>query len=1436
MGKYDDLFQPIDVGPRTGKYADLFDEPTVTAIQQPTEAQLDELQQRRYPHLSLSDLVNLGLQDAGLRPPRTPEVQTPMATEGVDTGGTEDIPPMSAEDIAAQADLPGMRAPTQEEEFDIKRRELARIIEENLFTPSGKPMEPVIPSEVADFLGNIPLDPQQAITGKLGAESGIQQELAQQIREFSRPDVALSTPAFALPGMAQAFATQQILQMPETIGHLKGVLAQQGARPLVPTAGGYLPKHVALRDVLPDLRAMGTPEFGRESVKSLALPLLSVLGVRHAPGLRSAVIPRTNTMFDRVSGASPVLPPGGRPMPELPPTPQIPGTIAGDVSRALDPNQRRFTMVPEQPPEMAPAPTVEESLARTEQPPAAPVLSQADKTRQILDNRKRILNRIEQMRPLVEQARKLIPGGERELEAEWADLNSQLNNRATNPIVHAPPEVRRTGVPSETARFQPETEPLAPVTPPQEAPVAAPGAPPERVSEPGGVPVAETPQTPLIPPEDAKYAGVQPGVVDYLATKAAEARTRLQGKTMGRAGIPLDPSILSDLAIIGAYHITRVGRDFARWVQAMVKEIGERDPAFWRTLYNKSITQLKEEGQKTEFLKQQAKEARGRLDLSKPENFAIVDQAIPIGKFARDESFILTDSNGQVHKGLIDRKLNFDPKLFDISPPQKEQYRRPANLLGTGIDPKTIKGEKFGVRTFIMYLAAHVQAGIRDAAGKLVNICKFATKDCSGGCLGKGGMGTFDSTKIARANKTKFFYYDRPVFNTQLHNQITKEKARAQADGKQFAIRLNGTSDVLWEKETISGKNLMELHPDVQFYDYTKYPATSRQNLPDNYHMTYSYTGLPGSDAFSRTWADRGVNTAVVFGNGMPAEFLGRPVIDGDVTDLRFQDPQGVIVGLHAKGPLLKLIGQSEFIYDTPPEDVAIPYIDPRTKARIMKNDLLGEDAIDSIKDAAPKAGDLKYKRGNPFLGENVPTESLAPVTPETGKSVTLRGFHATDKPIEGDLNPDTWFTNKSEAADFYYSGEETGGRKFEADVTFQNPLVVSEEQFRSRYGEKGGNGPPYWMQKAWEEGHDGVILTDIIDGDKRSTVFAPIIQKGTHPSTFEGRIQTPKPATPKGFLERKADAARANRAEKIRQGRQLTGLDPSDLTDLAWILADHINRNGTDRFAFDDAAMREAGPKVAPYLDQLYDQAKQFVEVAKQAVPVAPASVPPPNTRATSSQPHVSEVANRYVEERAIRGEIGPIDKVRGIPTDELRAIGLRMPPEQIAQAVSDMMHGGDADLIQSAAVLAKEAQLSHAAGEASRAAKANPGDAALKLAETEAFQDITDFHQGPIAIMKHKWHAQGELFQGQNPIDVSTLNGQREQWLKDTGKPMPAKYEPKMQKAADKLARALDAEEKSGANGADLIEKVTSRERLPSADELTRSLAERLKQIPCV
>lgn len=59
-----------------------------------------------------------------------------------------------------------------------------------------------------------------------------------------------------------------------------------------------------------------------------------------------------------------------------------------------------------------------------------------------------------------------------------------------------------------------------------------------------------------------------------------------------------------------------------------------------------------------------------------------------------------------------------------------------------------------------------------------------------------------------------------------------------------------------------------------------------------------------------------GANVAVVFGtpkgHALPETWHGYRVVDGDVSDLRFLDPPGTVVGLRAKGSAKK--NQSTFV------------------------------------------------------------------------------------------------------------------------------------------------------------------------------------------------------------------------------------------------------------------------------------------------------------------------------------------------------------------------------------------------------------------------------------------------------------------------------------------------------------------------------------------
>ena len=76
--------------------------------------------------------------------------------------------------------------------------------------------------------------------------------------------------------------------------------------------------------------------------------------------------------------------------------------------------------------------------------------------------------------------------------------------------------------------------------------------------------------------------------------------------------------------------------------------------------------------------------------------------------------------------------------------------------------------------------------------------------------------------------------------------------------------------------------------------------------------MTFSDSGTNYQDqveAMTKYYS----NVAVVFKDKLPKKWMSRKVIDGDLHDLRFKDPRGVIVGLVAKG-LGKKVETNSFI------------------------------------------------------------------------------------------------------------------------------------------------------------------------------------------------------------------------------------------------------------------------------------------------------------------------------------------------------------------------------------------------------------------------------------------------------------------------------------------------------------------------------------------
>ena len=216
----------------------------------------------------------------------------------------------------------------------------------------------------------------------------------------------------------------------------------------------------------------------------------------------------------------------------------------------------------------------------------------------------------------------------------------------------------------------------------------------------------------------------------------------------------------------------------------------------------------------------------------------------------------------------------------------------PKNLLGKS-NAKTTKGEKLGWISFIMYMSPYTQND------KGVNVCPMASAGCIVACLFTAGRGKFSNVEKARINKSNYFIKDRKAFLSQIKVELAKLQKKA-LNGVNIAVRLNGTSDISWEKFI----NMSD-YPNLVFYDYTKNHLRFNRVLPANYNLLFSRSETNEIEAFKLL--DKGVNVAVVFATKeLPKTYKGYPVVDGDETDLRFLDDKGVIVGLYAKGDAKK--------------------------------------------------------------------------------------------------------------------------------------------------------------------------------------------------------------------------------------------------------------------------------------------------------------------------------------------------------------------------------------------------------------------------------------------------------------------------------------------------------------------------------------------------
>tara|TARA_R110000765_G_scaffold399981_1_gene494831 strand:+ start:562 stop:1269 length:708 start_codon:yes stop_codon:yes gene_type:complete len=219
-------------------------------------------------------------------------------------------------------------------------------------------------------------------------------------------------------------------------------------------------------------------------------------------------------------------------------------------------------------------------------------------------------------------------------------------------------------------------------------------------------------------------------------------------------------------------------------------------------------------------------------------------------------------------------------------------FTKSKNLLNIDNNAKTVKGQKYGFMTAILYLAPSNQSGF--------NVCPQASKGCKKACLYTAGHGAYDSVKQGRINKTLWYIQERKTFLDKLRKEINAFIKKAKSKGLVPCIRLNGTSDISWENT-----GLIDEFKSIQWYDYTKIYKRALKfvngTLPKNYHITYSLNEDNKKQAFDIL--KKGGNISAVFRNSLlPKKFMSYKVVNADINDLRFLDPHNSIAGLVAKG------------------------------------------------------------------------------------------------------------------------------------------------------------------------------------------------------------------------------------------------------------------------------------------------------------------------------------------------------------------------------------------------------------------------------------------------------------------------------------------------------------------------------------------------------
>ena len=193
--------------------------------------------------------------------------------------------------------------------------------------------------------------------------------------------------------------------------------------------------------------------------------------------------------------------------------------------------------------------------------------------------------------------------------------------------------------------------------------------------------------------------------------------------------------------------------------------------------------------------------------------------------------------------------------------------------------------------------------------------CRFTGK-CRNTCLKDSGNLIMLSSKRARYCKTWFFLTEPLTFLRLIILEIQKDCRLKSPKGIDCYYRLNGLSDIWWERYLDFNLMVETIHGLGGFYDYTKalYDLRVKENIEDfkNYRMVYSWDEKPIAKREALKYLDAGHSVSIVcqaVGLKKHPHVLNIInnydfALDGDKHDGRFADPKNALVLLRAKRPL----------------------------------------------------------------------------------------------------------------------------------------------------------------------------------------------------------------------------------------------------------------------------------------------------------------------------------------------------------------------------------------------------------------------------------------------------------------------------------------------------------------------------------------------------